>query len=142
MTNTDRRNAVRVAIVVIVGLVVIAVAVLAGTLRSHNSTKTPVPTIATTSTVSTPVVQPHPIPSSPSTVPPTTTSPSTLPTVVYVVKPGDNLWDIAIHLGLQGYGGAVAIYAENMAQIGVNWNLIYAGERFTVSAAGVMTPMT
>jgi 5'-nucleotidase / UDP-sugar diphosphatase len=53
--------------------------------------------------------------------------------ITYVVKPGDNLWDIAQWFHLHGYG---ALYQWNRQVIGDNPRLIRPGEKIIVSAAG------
>lgn len=53
--------------------------------------------------------------------------------ITYVVKPGDNLSSIAQWFHLHGYG---ALYQWNRKVIGGNPNLIFPGERITVSASG------
>jgi nucleoid-associated protein YgaU len=55
-------------------------------------------------------------------------------TVTYTVKPGDTLSGIAEWFRLHGYGD---LYAENVAVIGANPNLINPGERITITD-GVM----
>lgn len=54
--------------------------------------------------------------------------------LTYVVKPGDNLSVIAAWFKLHGYG---SLYDWNKSVIGSNPNLIYPGERITISN-GVM----
>jgi nucleoid-associated protein YgaU len=54
--------------------------------------------------------------------------------VTYTVKAGDTLSGIAEWFKLHGYG---ALYAANEAVIGSNPNLIFAGERITITK-GVM----
>jgi nucleoid-associated protein YgaU len=56
-------------------------------------------------------------------------------TITYTVKRGDTLSGIAEWFSLHGYG---ALYAANMSVIGSNPNLIYPGERITISR-GVLT---
>jgi LysM repeat protein len=58
---------------------------------------------------------------------------ATKPAITYTVKPGDNLTVIAAWFHLHGYG---ALYQWNKQVIGSNPNLIYPGQRITVSAAG------
>jgi nucleoid-associated protein YgaU len=55
-------------------------------------------------------------------------------TITYIVKPGDTLSGIAKWFSLHGYG---ALYAANRSVIGSNPNLIFPGERITISH-GVM----
>jgi nucleoid-associated protein YgaU len=57
------------------------------------------------------------------------------PSVTYTVKPGDTLSGIAEWFSLHGYG---SLYAANRSIIGSNPNLIFAGERITISH-GVMS---
>jgi LysM repeat protein len=57
------------------------------------------------------------------------------PSVTYTVKPGDTLSGIAEWFSLHGYG---SLYAANRSVIGSNPNLIFAGERITISH-GVMS---
>ena len=56
-------------------------------------------------------------------------------TITYTVKQGDTLSGIAEWFRLHGYG---ALYAANKSVIGSNPNLIYPGERITISH-GVLT---
>jgi resuscitation-promoting factor RpfA len=55
--------------------------------------------------------------------------------ITYTVKRGDTLSGIAEWFSLHGYG---ALYAANESVIGSNPNLIYPGERITISH-GVLT---
>ncbi len=64
-----------------------------------------------------------------------TTSAAVSSTVTYTVKPGDTLSGIAEWFKLHGYG---ALYAANAKVIGANPNLIFPGQRITISN-GVMT---
>jgi nucleoid-associated protein YgaU len=57
------------------------------------------------------------------------------PSVTYTVKPGDTLSGIAEWFKLHGYG---SLYAANRSVIGSNPNVIFAGERITISH-GVMS---
>jgi hypothetical protein len=67
------------------------------------------------------------------------TSPSTrpkspAPPITYVVKVGDNLTIIAAWFHLHGYG---TLYEQNKAVIGDDPDLIYAGQRITISNGGM-----
>ncbi len=72
------------------------------------------------------------IPPATSARPPTS---AMLPPVTYTVKAGDTLSTIAAWFHKHGYG---ALYEANRAVIGSNPNLIFPGERITISS-GVMT---
>lgn len=58
------------------------------------------------------------------------------PAVTYTVKRGDTLSGIAAWFNLHGYG---VLYAANKSVIGTDPNLIFPGERITISKSGVMT---
>jgi nucleoid-associated protein YgaU len=60
----------------------------------------------------------------------TATAAPTTGTITYVVKRGDNLSIIAAWFHLHGYG---ALYDANRAVIGANPNLIFPGQRITIS---------
>ena len=60
--------------------------------------------------------------------------PSSKPSITYTVKAGDTLSAIAQWFKLHGYG---ALYTANWAVIGSNPNLIFPGERITITD-GVM----
>jgi hypothetical protein len=67
------------------------------------------------------------------------TSPSTrpkspAPPITYVVRVGDNLTIIAAWFHLHGYG---TLYEQNKAVIGDDPDLIYAGQRITISNGGM-----
>jgi nucleoid-associated protein YgaU len=121
--------------------------VVTGTTIPHSSTTRIVPTSSlgttttflTTSTVTPTTRAPRPTTTTTeapeTTVAPTTTTTTSLPTVTYVVKPGDTLWAIALWFREQGYQ---ALYEANIKVIGDNPNLIRPGQVLTISN-GVMT---
>jgi nucleoid-associated protein YgaU len=57
-------------------------------------------------------------------------------TITYVVKPGDNLSVISAWFHLHGYG---ALYDANRSVIGTNPDLIFPGERITISHGTLTT---
>lgn len=127
-------------------LVLIAGGALAASLPSwpsHKATmavKTPAGRSASSSpTPSSPTAQP-PGRATSTTVPapapkaPPVKKPLAKPSITYTVKAGDTLSGIAHWFKLHGYG---ALYAANEAIIGSNPNLIFPGERITISN-GVM----
>jgi nucleoid-associated protein YgaU len=52
-------------------------------------------------------------------------------TAAYVVKAGDTLWAIAIHLHVKG--GWPALYHANAHTVGSNPNLIFPGQHLTIN---------
>ncbi|MGI8761912.1 MAG: LysM peptidoglycan-binding domain-containing protein [Jatrophihabitantaceae bacterium] len=54
--------------------------------------------------------------------------------ITYTVKKGDNLTVIAAWFHLHGYGG---LYERNKAVLGDNPNLIFPGQRITISSSGM-----
>lgn len=56
--------------------------------------------------------------------------------ITYTVKRGDTLSGIADWFKFHGYG---ALYAANRAVVGANPNLIFPGQRITITRRGAMT---
>lgn len=83
------------------------------------SVPTPIPTVSVPTVTAPPTVK----------APETTTAPQK-PTLVYVVKPGDNLTVIAEWFHSRGY---MDIYAWNKQLIGSDPNLIHVGQHLIVS---------
>ncbi len=63
-------------------------------------------------------------------------APGTVKPISYVVKKGDTLSDIAHWFMLNGYQ---ELYQANINVIGENPNLIYPGQRITITRSGGMT---
>ncbi len=111
---------------------------------ARSATPSAVTPAPTTSSSSAPTISIAPITSAPpaATVPstsraarPTSGGTSTTRPITYVVHPGDNLTVISQWFKLHGYG---SLYERNKAVIGDNPNLIFPGQKITISG-GKMT---
>ena len=92
-----------------------------------------------------PTTAPSTAPSAPASPTPAVPSPTATTavaarngTITYVVKPGDNLSVISAWFHLHGYG---ALYDANRSVIGRDPNLIFPGERITISHGSLTTSM-
>jgi nucleoid-associated protein YgaU len=134
-----------IAVAIAVLLVLGAVALVRHETTSDASTASPqagrpASTTASTAPVSTPARStpatrtPATRPTRPPKTPPPSSPPGTTVPLTYTIKPGDNLWNIAIWFHLHGYGD---LYERNKAVIGDYPNLIFPGQTITISSGGM-----
>lgn len=102
--------------------------VAGGAISTTSAISTTPPTSA-----STPTPNPASTPTDVTALPVPVGAPPSAP-LTYTVVPGDNLSKIALWFQLHGYG---ALYEANKAVIGDNPDLIYPGQRITISNGGM-----
>lgn len=102
----------------------------ATTVVTAPSTAAPTSTSAAART--TPAVPKHAVPTPARTSHPTKV-PAARPPLTYTVLKGDNLFVIAAWFHLHGYGN---LYEQNKSIIGDDPNLIYPGQKITISSQG------
>jgi nucleoid-associated protein YgaU len=136
----------RTQIAVVLTVLVVALAIVGVYSATHKSTttasaKSVAKSIAPAGASKTPAV-PVAGTSSPASVAPAPSSTAgssaaaKVPSLTYVVQPGDNLTVIAAWFHMHGYG---ELYDANLAVIGSDPDLIHPGQRITISSTGMTT---
>lgn len=115
-------------------LVLALVGITAASLELAKSPSQPAPVVSTAAPPQTTTTMQPPVTTTDLLPPPSVRTPAKVQPLVYTVKPGDTLTDIATWFSFHGYQ---ALFEANKAALGPDPNLIYPGEKITLSAAGM-----